>query len=480
MRRTPIITICIVLLLQFLIVMNVSAQELLSSDNASRSAPIDKAQEKADIDAKKAREEALAKEAEILIEQNQIQTELSRLEAVKKEKEQAVAALRARCENNEKTIEELKRRISEQKSEGDEVAGTVRGIAQDLGISISQSMVSGEQPGRKKVLEPLIAQTEFPSIELIRHMGELMFDEIKRNGTIQRSIITYIDAAGKETKGEITRIGTFTALWHKDGTTGYLEYIPARETFAQFGISMPGAMLREAARFAEGKSPGLYIDVSSGGAFRQLSDMPDWWEQVKSGGALMWPICIFAAIALLMILERLLVLTRESKATKQLAEEIGSSLQEGRWDHAKKLCQDSATCLGRVLAAGLDHRHEQIEVLESVLEESIQGNLRPLDRNMGALQLIAVVEPLLGLLGTVTGMITTFQMLTIYGTGDPRMMSGGISEALVTTQYGLITSIPIILAHGWLQGRIDRIVTTIEEKSMMLINIVKKGAGATG
>ncbi|MCX8045249.1 MAG: MotA/TolQ/ExbB proton channel family protein [Desulfobacterota bacterium] len=471
--------IIITLLLLVLVAMNVHAQDLRPADNATASAaPIDKAQEKADADAKKAREEALAKEAEILIEQNQIQAELSRREALKKEKEQAVAALRARCEQNEKTIDELKKRVAEQKSEGDEVAGTVRGIAQDLGIALSQSMVSGEQPGRKKLLEPLISQTEFPSIELIRQMGDLLFDEIKRNGTIKRSTVTYIDAAGKETKGEITRIGTFNALWHKDGKTGYLEYIPARETFAQFGIPMPGAMLREAARFVAGTSQGMYIDVSSGGAFRQLSDMPGWWDQLKSGGALMWPICIFAAVALLMIMERLWVLTRESRETKKLAEQVSTILQEGRWDHALTLCRNSATCLGRVLAAGLAHRHEKVEVLESVLEESIQGNLRPLDKNMGALQLIAVVEPLLGLLGTVTGMITTFQMLTIYGTGDPRMMSGGISEALVTTEYGLIASIPIILAHGWLQGRIDRIVTTIEEKSMMLVNTVKKGVGA--
>jgi biopolymer transport protein ExbB len=112
-----------------------------------------------------------------------------------------------------------------------------------------------------------------------------------------------------------------------------------------------------------------------------------------------------------------------------------------------------------------------------VLEESIQGSLAPLDRNMGSLQIVAVVEPLLGLLGTVTGMITTFQMLTIYGSGDPRMMSGGISEALVTTEYGLLISIPIILVHGYFQGRVNSITGAMEEKSMMLVNAVKKGIG---
>ena len=123
---------------------------------------------------------------------------------------------------------------------------------------------------------------------------------------------------------------------------------------------------------------------------------------------------------------------------------------------------------------GIDHRHERVEVLESVMEEAIQKSLPRLERNMSALSILGMVSPLIGLLGTVTGMIATFQMITLYGTGDPKIMSGGISEALVTTQYGLIVAIPIILLHGYFQGRIDRIVGILEEKSIMLVNAVKK------
>lgn len=458
----------------------VHAQVPAPADNATsqQESSLARAQEKADADARKAREEAALKEAEILAQQGQLEAEIKRLEAIKKEKESATAALRTRCEQNEKTVEDLKKRSEEQKNEADEVAGSVRGIAQDLGIAVSQSMVSGELPGRKKLLEPLVSQTEFPALELIRQMGDLLFDEIGRNGKISRSTVTYIDAAGKETSGDIIRIGTFNALWQKGGKTGYLEYVPAKELFTQFYVTMPSAMLREAARFAEGKAQGMYIDPSAGGAFRQLSDMPSWWDELKAGGALMWPICLLALIALIMAIERFWVLSRESKATKELSDKVTPAIQAGKWEQALAYCRESATCLGQVITTGINHRQEQTEVLESVLEESIQGSLRPLDRNMGALQIIAVVEPLLGLLGTVTGMITTFQMLTIYGSGDPRIMSGGISEALVTTEYGLLISIPIILVHGWFQGRVDRITNTMEEKAMMLVNVVKKGVGA--
>jgi len=437
-------------------------------------AEIEQAQAKADADAKKARAEAAMKEAEILALQGQLEAEVKRLEEEKARKDAELEGLRSRYEANEKETEELKKRSEDQRIEADEIAGSVKGIVQDLGNSISQSMVSGELPGRRKVLEPLMSPTEFPSIEHIRKMGELMFDEIKRNGAISKATVTYIDAAGKQISGEVIRIGAFNALWHRDGQVGYLEYAPGKESFTQFTVAMPAHITRAAKKFVKGAAQSLYIDPSSGGAFRQLSDMPTWWEELTSGGPLMWPICASGLLGLMLALERLVVLWREGKKTEELSRNVSPIIQGGNWDAALQQCTGSTVGLAQVLATGITHRQENIEVLESVLEESIQGTLRPLDRNMAALQIIAVVAPLLGLLGTVTGMIVTFQMMTIHGSGDPRMMSGGISEALITTEYGLLISIPIIVAHGYFQGRVERIVNILEEKSMMLVNVVKK------
>jgi biopolymer transport protein ExbB len=335
-------------------------------------------------------------------------------------------------------------------------------------------MVSGETPGRRKVLEPLVTQNEFPSFEAIGSMADLMFDEISRNGKIATAAVAFTDSAGRETRGEIVRVGMFNALWKKDGKVGYLEYSPAKETFSQFSVKMPGSHLSEARRFAADESPGLYLDPSSGGAFRFIADMPDWWEELQSGGSLMWPICLCGVIAAILALERFITLMRHSKATAQLAEAVTPVLQRANWDEALRLCAASTIGLARVLTTGIQHRQEQTEVLESVIEEGIQAIRGPLDRNMAGLQIIAVVSPLLGLLGTVTGMISTFNMLTIYGSGDPRLMSGGISEALVTTEYGLFISIPVILVHGYFQGKVGDIIARIEEKSMTLVNSVKK------
>jgi biopolymer transport protein ExbB len=180
-------------------------------------------------------------------------------------------------------------------------------------------------------------------------------------------------------------------------------------------------------------------------------------------------------LALIIVIERLLVLTRETRDSEILSQRVTTLLKGKSWDDALKLCNGRKGSLASVLRAGITHRHERTEVLESVMGEAIQSSLPRLERSMSALQILGMVSPLLGLLGTVTGMIATFQMITLYGTGDPKIMSGGISEALITTQYGLIVAVPIILAHGFLQGRIDRIAGLLEEKTIALVNAVKKG-----
>jgi biopolymer transport protein ExbB len=435
------------------------------------------AQQKADLDAQKAKQEAREKEAEILHEQGKLTAKVAEMEKAKKAKEKLLDSLNAQYQKNDKEIERLQKRLDEQRGEMNEIAGSVRGTAQDLRTTLHQSIVSGVTPDRHQGLDPLLSETEFPSLENIKKMSELIFDEITRNGKIATKSLSFVDATGRETQGEVTRIGAFNALFHKEGKVGYLEYSPSKQAFHELTVSPPGTMVREAKKFIKNKTLGLFIDLSAGGAFRQLTERPTWYEELKSGGILIYPIVGLGLIALILIIERFLILLRESRDSESFSKEITPLLKRGEWDAASRVCsRKNGGSLAQVLQAGISHRHEQSEVLESVMEEAIQSSLPSLERNMSALQILGMVSPLLGLLGTVTGMIATFQMITLYGTGDPKIMSGGISEALVTTEYGLIVAIPIILAHGFLQGRIDRIIGTLEEKAIALVNTVKKSA----
>lgn len=437
--------------------------------------PVEEAQKKADLDARKAREEAALKEAEILYDEGKLKARVSQMEEERKEQEKFLKALDSRYQDNDREIDRLKKRMDEQQGEANEIAGTVRGLAQDLGSAFRQSIISVEVPERQKLLEPLLSETEFPSLENIQKMSELIFDEIERNGKITVTTLPYIDKSGKETSGEVTRIGTFNALFRKDGNVGYLEYSPSQLAFHQLTIDPPRGMGRSARKFLEDGLPALFIDLSGGSAFRQLTEKPTWLDELKSGGILIYPIVGLGLIALILIIERFLILFREGRTSEMLSKEITPLLQKEKWDQALRVCRENEGSLAQILMSGISHRHEQTEIVESVISEKIQSSLPRLERNMSALQILGMVSPLLGLLGTVTGMIATFQMITLYGTGDPKIMSGGISEALVTTEYGLIVAIPIILAHGYLQGKIDAIVNTLEEKSITLVNALKKG-----
>jgi len=136
--------------------------------------------------------------------------------------------------------------------------------------------------------------------------------------------------------------------------------------------------------------------------------------------------------------------------------------------------------VARVLAAGVECCHLPREEMENALQEAILREVPPLERFLSTLGMLAAIAPLLGLLGTVTGMIATFHVITHFGTGDPRMMSGGISEALVTTMLGLAVAIPIMLAHTLLNRAVDKRIGQMEEKALTLVNSVHRSRNGDG
>jgi biopolymer transport protein ExbB len=145
------------------------------------------------------------------------------------------------------------------------------------------------------------------------------------------------------------------------------------------------------------------------------------------------------------------------------------------WQGCKSICaRYTGKPVARVVAAGLEYCHMQREAMENALQEAILREIPPMERFLSTLGMLAAIAPLLGLLGTVTGMIDTFHVITRHGTGDPRMMSGGISEALVTTMLGLSVAIPIMLSHTLLNRAVDKRIGQMEEKAVALINIVHK------
>jgi biopolymer transport protein ExbB len=192
-------------------------------------------------------------------------------------------------------------------------------------------------------------------------------------------------------------------------------------------------------------------------------------EIVQAGGWLMLPIIACSVVAVAIVLERLWTLQEKRVLPANVASQVADWIQQNQLDvqHVQQLHQSSP--LGQVLAAGLAYRHAPREVLKEVVEDSGRHVVHELERYLGALGTIAAISPLLGLLGTVSGMIRSFTAITTEGVGNPTVLAGGISEALITTAAGLTVAIPALIAYRYLRGRVDGLVVKIEKESMRFI-----------
>lgn len=198
------------------------------------------------------------------------------------------------------------------------------------------------------------------------------------------------------------------------------------------------------------------------------------WEIVRSGGPLMWPIILCSVAALAIVGERLWTLHPQRVMPRGLLQKVWQLVENNQINDKVISALQQNSPLGRVLAAGLANRHRSREVLMERLEDTGRHVVHELERFLNTLGTIASIAPLLGLLGTVTGIIKAFNAITQGGMGDPRMLSGGISEALITTAAGLLVAIPALIAYRYLRGRVDRIVIEMEKDAIQLADAVEQ------
>jgi biopolymer transport protein ExbB len=192
-------------------------------------------------------------------------------------------------------------------------------------------------------------------------------------------------------------------------------------------------------------------------------------EIVQAGGWLMLPIIGCSVVAVAIVLERLWTLQEKRVLPVSVANQVWEWVQQSQLDvnHIQQVHQSSP--LGQVLAAGLAYRHAPREVLKEVVEDAGRHVAHDLEHYLNALGTIAAISPLLGLLGTVSGMIRSFTAITAEGVGNPTVLAGGISEALITTAAGLTVAIPALIAYRYLRGRVDSLVVKIEKESIRFI-----------
>lgn len=367
-------------------------------------------------------------------------------------------------------------------AENKEFQGAVRGQAKDLKTLFLQSMQTGLLKRRESFLEPLINQEKFPGMEDVRKASDLLFEEIDLSGQVR--IIKngpIVDRNGRERNATLLILGNFTGIYVLDQETGFFLYSDQSQRY--FALSKPPSrrISLNINAYLSGQTDAVYMDVSKGGAVRGLAHELSLAEQVPKGGPIVWPILGILGLATLILLERIFFFLRKRTNVEKLMADLRNNIQGQDWEGCRNLLElKKKRLVPKILLTALDLKEKKRDEIENALQEAILGEIPAIERFLSTLGMLAAIAPLLGLLGTVTGMINTFHMITHYGTGDPRMMSGGISEALVTTMLGLTVAIPIMLAHTFLCRRVETQISIMEEKAVAFVNLLFKTSARNG
>ena len=376
----------------------------------------------------------------------QAQAELAR-------EEQRSNDLTAAFNANEQEITQLQDNLEVQVGNFGELFGVVRQVAGDTVGVVNSSLISAQYPDRGDVATRLAGIKGLPSIEDLDALRILLFEEMAESGKVVSFSSPIRTANGEEATATVVRLGDFVLL------TGdsFLEYEPETGSIKELP-RQPAPRFREMAGALSNAAPGetvaAPVDPGRGQLLKLLIQSPDFRERIAQGGTVGYVIIVLGIFGLLIALYRWVYLSG-----------VGGGIR-------RQLKSDSPSeknPLGRILAVYHENREIDTETLELKLDEAILREAPKLEKWQGGIKVLAAVAPLLGLLGTVTGMIATFQAITLFGTGDPKLMAGGISEALVTTWLGLIVAIPLVLLHSIVAGRSRGLIEILEEQTAGII-----------
>jgi len=359
--------------------------------------------------------------------------------------------LQAQFDTNEAKLTDLNTELDQRTGDFGEVFGVVRQVAGDARSTIKSSLTSAEMDGRGEFLDGLAESKELPSIEEVNKLWTTMLGEMVASGEITRFQSQIVNPGGRETSAEIVRVGTFNA----SAGERFLQYTPETDQLSVLPRQPAGRWQSLAGNLAEaepGSGPiAAAVDPSRGAILGLLIQKPNLLERIQQGKVVGYIVLAVGLIGLLIVLERLVTLSRTERAMRQQLKDPDNP--------------DDGNPVGRVLRTYHDNRDVDVETLQLKLDEAILKDVPKLERGLSTIKILASVAPLLGLLGTVVGMIATFQAITLFGTGDPKLMAGGISQALVTTVLGLVVAVPLVILHSMLNGRSRRLIQMLEHQS---------------
>lgn len=415
-----------------------SLDELLQlvKENRASSQSIN-AQREREFTAERADKQALLNQA-----RQELRSEQARGERLQNEFSENEVALA----NKEQELENAKGTLGE-------IFGVVRGAASETIGRIATSIISAQYPGREDVLESLAEADELPTIAELEELWISLLTEMKESGKVVtfNSDVTLLDGGSEQR--DVTRVGVFNLVSNGE----YLVYNDATEQVQPLGRQPEGYITSSVSDFeaAESGYEGLYIDPARGQILSLATQKATMMERYHQGDTVGYVITAVLALGLLVAIYKLVTLgSAGAKIRAQLKNTENPS---------------DGNPLGRILKVYHANKSSDVENLELKLDEAILRETPRIESGVNLIKILAAIAPLLGLLGTVVGMIGTFQTITLFGTGDPKIMAGDISMALVTTALGLIAALPLILIHSVVAARSKSIVHILDEQAAGIV-----------
>lgn len=391
------------------------------------------------------------REREFLENKNKQQSMLKQAKRELKRTQQETDRLKNKFDDNEKTLAELSDELRQRMGNLGEMYGVVRQVSQDVAAVRFNSLLAVEMGAESDVLNALAESKALPSISQL----ELLWFEIQKQMTVQSEVKTqsqtYVNTSGKDVEGKVTHVGPFVAF----SEDAFLQYDSETARFIELERQPSEAGDIPAYLNSDAEFAPLAIDPTRGVLLGLSTKSPMITERIQQGGVIGYIIIALAILGVLYAVWRIFVLMGVNKKVNSQLENV---------DQAK---DDNP--LGRVLASYHEQKEIDLETVEMKLDEAVLKEIPQLEKGQSIIKLLAGVAPLLGLLGTVTGMIATFQSITLFGTGDPKLMAGGISQALMTTVLGLVAAIPLLFMHNLVSSRSRKVIQILDQQSAGLV-----------
>jgi biopolymer transport protein ExbB len=403
-------------------------------------------------------QEAREREARFAQSRSEQQNLVNQARAERTRQENTSARLEALFNENQEQIVVARTALDERLGALKELFGVLQTVSGDAQGRFNTSLTNIQFPDRETFLVQLGSKmagaSSLASIEEIEQLWFELQREVSESGKIVRFPQEITRADGEVITTDVVRVGTFNIVF--DG--GFLTFSGGSSTVNELQRQPDQARYTNSAGDMVGASRGdivtFGLDGTRGGILALLVESPTIKDRINQGGIVGYCIIGLGIFGLLIAFVRWIAL---SSASRKVSAQLKS---------------DSASTdnpLGRVLAAYEANQNADTETIELKLSEAALKEMPDLTKGLLFIKVISVVAPLMGLLGTVTGMIKTFQVITLYGAGDPKMMAGGISQALMTTVLGLVVAIPMVLIHTLVSGQSRKIVNILQSQSAGII-----------